>query len=288
MFLTKAAEVSGEHRDSRLKILFTLSWGNSANQLQSVTAFLKSVEEENVMDVSLEISLQAVNIQEVNRSPIGWGKMEFLTVTFKVTFTSYLFNNQKTHYSRILPGCVQTIHSSSGLEGCLPHRGPWYENKCITWIDQFHVPRGFPNIISASSPSTYCQAKPDTDTTYIRTHLGEQKLYPLGSVVELKHLRTPPSPTTCAYNHCRRRQINLRVETHFFVRSTLITYCMLVLPQSLALHSVNANCTSGTPDNQQNMSRWRPILGMCTYSTIKSKNNLGLGPWKMILQMHWN
>lgn len=58
MFLTKTAEASGEHRDRRLKILFTLSWGNSANQLRSVTAFLNSAEEENVMDMSLEISLQ--------------------------------------------------------------------------------------------------------------------------------------------------------------------------------------------------------------------------------------
>lgn len=47
--LTRAEEVSGEHRDSRLEILFTLSWGNSPNQLQSVTAFMNAVEEENVM-----------------------------------------------------------------------------------------------------------------------------------------------------------------------------------------------------------------------------------------------
>lgn len=77
MFLTRAAEVSGEHRHNRLKILFTLSWGNSANQLQSVTAFTNSVEEENVMDIPLEISLQALNIQTVNRYPISRGKMEF-------------------------------------------------------------------------------------------------------------------------------------------------------------------------------------------------------------------
>lgn len=76
-FLTWAAEVSGEHRDSRLKILFTLSWGNSANQLQSVTVFTNSVEEQNVMDIPLQISLQALIIQTVNKYPISRGKIEF-------------------------------------------------------------------------------------------------------------------------------------------------------------------------------------------------------------------
>lgn len=65
--LARAAQISGEHRDSRLKILFTLSSGNSANQLQSVTAFMNAVEEENVMDIPMEIRLQTLNIQAVNR-----------------------------------------------------------------------------------------------------------------------------------------------------------------------------------------------------------------------------
>lgn len=90
-FLTSTAEVSGEHRGSRLEILFSLSSGNSANQLQSVTAFMNSVEEENVMDIPLEISLQALNIQAVNRYPIGRGKIEFLTLTFKVTFYVFIY-----------------------------------------------------------------------------------------------------------------------------------------------------------------------------------------------------
>lgn len=65
--LARAAQISGKHRDSRLKILFTLSSRNSANQLQSVTAFMNAVEEENVMDIPMEIRLQTLNIQAVNR-----------------------------------------------------------------------------------------------------------------------------------------------------------------------------------------------------------------------------
>lgn len=37
-------------------------------------------------------------------------------MTFKMIFTIYLFNNETSHYLSIIPGCVQTIHGSSGLE----------------------------------------------------------------------------------------------------------------------------------------------------------------------------
>ncbi|TVC32372.1 hypothetical protein Baya_17136 [Bagarius yarrelli] len=68
--LTRAAELSGGHRDSRLEILFTVSRGYSANQLQSVTAFMNALEKENVMNIPSEISLQTLNIQAVNRFPV--------------------------------------------------------------------------------------------------------------------------------------------------------------------------------------------------------------------------
>lgn len=101
VFLSRAAKVSGEHRDGWLKILFTLSWGNSANNLSLPSWILWK---------------KRMSWTSPRRSactpPPKTTKMDFLTLTFKVTFKFYLFTNQtKSHYFRIIPSCVQTMHS---------------------------------------------------------------------------------------------------------------------------------------------------------------------------------
>lgn len=116
MLPARAAAISSERRNRRLQILFPRSRGISAHQLQPVTAFRNVSEEENVMDIPSEFSLRALNIRAVNRFPIVTGRMEFLTLTFNVTFRFYLFNKQRSRYVTIIPGCVETLHTSSGLQ----------------------------------------------------------------------------------------------------------------------------------------------------------------------------
>lgn len=93
----------------RLKILFTLSWGSSANLLHSADCLPEFCGRRECHGHLLGDG------SAVSRYPMGCGKNVFLTLTFKASFTLYLFKCPKSFYSIIIPGCVQTVHSSSGL-----------------------------------------------------------------------------------------------------------------------------------------------------------------------------